>query len=82
MSDPVDLSQRRAAEANERDAFRRAAMVRIRVNASQLLAAMKTVADSDVEFTKVYGTVVKDELAFEQLMIDLQSLAGLARMEE
>ena len=57
-------------------------MSRLRVNANQLRAAMVSIADNDVEFTKLYGVVIKDDLAWEQMLIDLETMANLARVEE
>ena len=72
-----------AAMARDRNAaFRKSLMARLREKANQLHAVMANVADNDADFTEVYGTVVKDDMAWDQLMLDLEALAGLARMEE
>jgi uncharacterized protein YpuA (DUF1002 family) len=72
-----------AAIARDRNAdFRKSLMARLREKANQLHAVMANVADNDVDFTKVYGSVIRDEAAWDQLMLDLEALAGLARMEE
>jgi hypothetical protein len=81
MRENVVASIARAKTA-EQDAFRRASMSRLRVNANQLRAAMVSIADNDVEFTKLYGVVIKDDLAWEQMLIDLETMANLARVEE
>ena len=89
MKRNVDLAVARAKAVaadpdatSEPAAFRRSLMARLRQSANWLHAAMATVADNDVEFTKVYGTVVRNEAGWDQLMLDLEALAGLARMEE
>lgn len=57
-------------------------MTRLRTEANQLLAAMRAVADNDVDFTNVFNTTIRDDIGWDQMIADLEALAGLARIEE
>jgi hypothetical protein len=61
---------------------RQARMIRLKEAANRLRASMLTVAENDVEFTKVFNTVVHSDIGWDQMIVDLEALAGLARMEE
>jgi hypothetical protein len=63
-------------------AVRQLWFARLRIEANQLHAAMKVITENEVDWVNVYNAVIKDDMAWEQLMIDLETLAGLAKIEE
>lgn len=67
-------------DRQDREAYQQR-MGKLRWEASHLAAAMREVAERDVDFTKVFNTATLSDIGWDQLIIDLEALAGLARME-
>lgn len=64
----------------DREAYQQR-MGKLRWEANQLRAAMKEIAGLDADFTALYGVVVKDPAGWDQMIIDLEALAGIATIE-